>query len=122
MPPTIKADASAPPPGPPSDIVQQEVSEPIPNTDIMVHNGVDTANPEEHKKSIYVLPNKSTRGIPPARYSPECVSRTSRYPIGNMANTTICNTHIYQSSSIQKRNKDDRQNGWSLDTHKSSQK
>ena len=38
-----------------------------------------TAEEEEH-----VLPPRRNRGVPPKRYSLECESRASRYPVANL--------------------------------------
>lgn len=88
-PATIEADVSVPLLGPPSDDVQQEVSESVLSTDILVRIDNNVTNPEVPGESIYVLPNRSTRGIPLARYSPERVSRTSRYPMGDTVRGSV---------------------------------
>ncbi|GJY09460.1 retrovirus-related pol polyprotein from transposon TNT 1-94 [Tanacetum coccineum] len=40
---------------------------------------------QEDTSGRYVLPPRANRGVPPKRYSPEKVSRGSRYPIANIA-------------------------------------
>ncbi|GJR80321.1 putative ribonuclease H-like domain-containing protein [Tanacetum coccineum] len=40
---------------------------------------------QEDTSGRYVLPPRANRGVPPKRYSPEKMSRGSRYPIANIA-------------------------------------
>ncbi|GJR63476.1 retrovirus-related pol polyprotein from transposon TNT 1-94 [Tanacetum coccineum] len=44
---------------------------------------------QEDTSGRYVLPPRANRGVPPKRYSPEKVSRGSRYPIANIAKGNI---------------------------------
>ncbi|GKC61249.1 putative ribonuclease H-like domain-containing protein [Tanacetum coccineum] len=45
----------------------------------------EKSSTQEETSERYVLPQRANRGVPPKRYSPEKVSRGSRYPIANIA-------------------------------------
>ncbi|GKB07916.1 ribonuclease H-like domain-containing protein [Tanacetum coccineum] len=45
----------------------------------------EKSSTQEETSERYVLPPRANRGVPPKRYSPEKVSRGSRYPIANIA-------------------------------------
>ena len=47
--------------------------------------GVTDLSGEEEAPTRYVLPPRSTRGIPPKRYEPDYVPRGSKYPVANLA-------------------------------------
>ena len=40
----------------------------------------------------YIMPPRSNRGIPPKRYSPERISRRSRYSVANLAKANLTET------------------------------
>ncbi|GJV87562.1 putative RNA-directed DNA polymerase [Tanacetum coccineum] len=44
---------------------------------------------QEDTSGRYILPPRANRGVPPKRYSPEKVSRGSRYPIANIAKENL---------------------------------
>nr|GFB50957.1 putative ribonuclease H-like domain-containing protein [Tanacetum cinerariifolium] len=45
----------------------------------------EKSSPQEETSERHVLPPRENRGVPPKRYSPEKVSRGSRYPKANIA-------------------------------------
>nr|GEX53730.1 putative Gag-polypeptide of LTR copia-type [Tanacetum cinerariifolium] len=45
----------------------------------------EKSSTQEETSERYVLPPRANRGVPPKRYSPEKVSRGSRYPMANVA-------------------------------------
>lgn len=45
----------------------------------------ENSSTQEETSKRYVLPPRANRGVPPKRYSPEKVSRGSRYPMANIA-------------------------------------
>nr|GEV10199.1 putative Gag-polypeptide of LTR copia-type [Tanacetum cinerariifolium] len=49
----------------------------------------EESSTQEETSERYVLPPKANRGVPPKRYSPEKVSRGSRYPMANIAKGNI---------------------------------
>nr|GEW03541.1 hypothetical protein [Tanacetum cinerariifolium] len=84
----------------PEDYVNVTQTSPnlIPEEQEMVFNQEDTpselnehvqkqekSSTQEETSERYVLPPRVNRGVPPKRYSPEKVSRGSRYPMANIA-------------------------------------
>ncbi|KAJ0466424.1 putative RNA-directed DNA polymerase [Helianthus annuus] len=72
---------------------EETPSDPIPEV-ITVDDNPDFVLPSNHDNEVtepteevasYVLPPRSNRGIPPKRYTPEKESRSSRYPVANIA-------------------------------------
>ncbi|KAK9053426.1 hypothetical protein SSX86_030060 [Deinandra increscens subsp. villosa] len=46
---------------------------------------IESTEPHDNTTESYVLPPRSNRGVPPNRYTPEKQSRSSRYPMANIA-------------------------------------
>ena len=49
------------------------------------------------EKTSYVLPPRTTRGIPPKRYDPDYDARRSRYPIESPSEGNICHRVPWRS-------------------------
>ena len=66
------------------DDVQQEVSD----NELHISNdeSIDETNRGDGR---YILPRRSNRGVPPNRYSPEHLPRSSRYPVGNLVRGSV---------------------------------
>lgn len=75
----------------PDDNSPSPVSE-VRNDEELDNESISTrqVNPEPPTER-YVLPPRSTRGIPPRRYSPKRIGRNSRYPVENVADNNLTN-------------------------------
>ena len=67
-----------------------EVRNPSDALEISIISNINGSNePETSEGEGYVLPLRSTKGIPPRRYSPEHTSRASRFPMGNLVRGSL---------------------------------
>ncbi|XP_042051433.1 uncharacterized protein LOC121796705 [Salvia splendens] len=77
----------SPSPDPPS-MISEVIPEPDPSENTVSPNPLSPDFPEEDNTidsdtGGYVLPHRTTRGIPPKRYSPEKIGKKSRYGVAN---------------------------------------
>lgn len=68
---------------PPPDVLEVNIS---PATPTIVSDNETAAQETVVTPPRYILPPRSTRGIPPRRYSPELQSPSSRYPVDDRRN------------------------------------
>ncbi|GKF91097.1 hypothetical protein Tco_0274798, partial [Tanacetum coccineum] len=80
----------------PNLISEVSNSQPSDSLDEIPENIHETVGVQEHEEPTllevrekYVLPARSNRGIPSKRYTPEKTSRSSKYPIANIARGNI---------------------------------
>ncbi|XP_047960213.1 uncharacterized protein LOC125205368 [Salvia hispanica] len=88
-PPKSPTLQSSPPPPPP--VISEVIPETSSDSTIIPPNGsgVDVNAAVDGDTGRYILPLRTTRGIPAKRYSPERVSKKSRYSMANLAKANL---------------------------------